>query len=155
MKAFRLLPVIAALALALLMPADVLAAATPWFGQVERAGCSDTGGAYGFGKVVLRVQFGSYNDWDDPALPTPNYINVVSSRQEKVDGVWVPVERQYLTTAVHPDGSGWFGVTAAMKYPFPTANHPLTRIVIRGQFWDDLTGTDVRLHTIRVLTKGC
>ena len=147
--------VIAALALTLLVPSTASAAAAPWFRDVERAVCSNTGGAFGFGRVAVRVRFGAFNDWDDPSLPTVNYIKVVSKRQQKVDGVWVTVAQTTTQTAVYPDGSGWLGLTAEMRYAFPEEVHPLTRIVMRGEFWDDVPTGDVRLKTIRVLTKGC
>ena len=86
MKRVTLFGAMSALLLAMMIPAAASAALPKWWDDINRAACTHTGGLYGFGKVVLNVDFHSFNDWGNTTTPTPNYIKVNILRQEKVNG---------------------------------------------------------------------
>ena len=138
------------LALALLMPGTALGAYAPYRSVVLRAVCTNSGGLYGHGKIVLKVEGLSYADADT------NYFVFKVRRQEKVNGVWVNVEKTTHTSAVFPDDTeGVFSAVNKSKYVFPTAEHPRTRLLTKIQFWDERAGADVLLAVHGHRTAGC
>ena len=155
MKRVTLFGAMSALLLAMMISAAASAALPKWWDDINRAACTHTGGLYGFGKVVLNVDFHSFNDWGNTTTPTPNYIKVNILRQEKVNGAWVNVANSLVQSAVYADGyPGIFSQNAKMAYSFPSAVHPPTRILMRAGFWDD-QATDVRLKKLVEQTATC
>jgi hypothetical protein len=155
MRRVMLIGAIGALLLAMMIPGIASAALPKWWNDISRAACTNTGGHFGFGKVVLSVDWHTFNDWEDPSIPSPNYIVVNTLRQEKVNGAWVTVAHSSVQSATYPDGySSIFSQSAKMAYSFPSAVHPPTRIIMRAGFWDDLA-TDVRLKKLVEQTSTC
>ena len=141
---------VVALALAVLLPSAALGAYAPYRSFVLRAACLTTGGLYGYGKVVLKVEAVSYANVDT------NYFVFKTRRQENIDGAWVTVERTTSQSAIFPDDTlDLFSASNKVKYAFPTASHPRTRLLTKVQFWDQRPGGDVLLAAQGHRTAGC
>jgi hypothetical protein len=144
--------IVSVLTLALLLPSTALGAYAPYRSVVLRAACTTSGGLYGYGKVVLKVEAFSY------AQAGTNYFVFKTRRQEKIDGVWVTVERTTQQSAIFPDDTDpeySFSAINKVKYAFPTASHPRTRLLTKIQFWDQRPGGDVLLAAHGHRTGGC
>jgi hypothetical protein len=156
MKRMGIAGVLGALTLSLIVPGAVSATELPTFGaQVDTAKCTNRGGQHGFGRVKLQMQGFARNDV--AGKPTPNYIVVRGSMEQKIDGVWVDVSGATTTTSqTYPDGTvGVFNGLLGLGWAFESADHPRTRIVMRVEFWDDLPTGDVRVAKISARTAGC
>lgn len=158
MKRIGLMGAVGALAMALLVPASVSAHSphsSPAFEvRVDKASCSNRGGKYGFGKVVLRMSAYARNDLADE--PTPNYIFITTWLQEKIDGVWVNLGVGHTTPEIYPDGyPGVFEENLGASWQFKEADHPRTRLLMKVEFFDDLPTGDVRLGKVSARTAAC
>jgi len=155
MKRIGLIGAMSALALALLVPAAVSAhTPPPYGGGVDKAFCTNRGGKHGFGKVVL--QMGAFATNNDPDSRTPNYLPIVGTMDQKINGVWVRGSATTATTQIYPDGTPHdFTNMLGLGWHFRSADHPRTRMTMRIEFWDDLPTGDVRLAKISARTAAC
>jgi hypothetical protein len=157
MKRMGLAVAVGALIMALLVPASVSAtshSAPPYWAQLNKAGCGHRGGQHGFGKVVLGMRGYAHNDMDDAI--TPNYIVVISRHQQKIDGVWVEGGLASATSPTYADGYAYtFQGFLQSAMHFESADHPLTRMLIRVEFWDDLPTGDILLGKVSTRTAAC
>jgi len=158
MKRIGLLGAIGALTLAMFIPASVSAhsngTATTFGARVDKALCTNRGGQHGFGKVVLKMSAYARNDLPDE--PTPNFIKILGRLDQKIDGVWVKGGLTTATTPIYPDGTPYvFPNLLGLAWQFESADHPLSRIVMRVEFWDVLPSGNVRLGKISARTAAC
>jgi hypothetical protein len=145
----RRIAVVSGLALTLLLPGTASAAYAPYRTYVLKAACTNSGALYGHGKVVLKVQAHSYGD------AGTNYFLFKSRLQEKIGGTWVTVNKTVVKSDVFPDNEGLFSWSNRMRYFFPSAVHPRTRIIMQVQFWDQRASGDVLLAKQGHRTAGC
>lgn len=135
---------------ALLLPAATQAAFAPYRSYVLKAACTNSGALHGFGKVVLKVEAASYADGGT------NYFVFKVRRQERIDGLWVTVDRSSFTSEFFGDNTdGIFTAVHRAKYVFPSSDHPKTRILLKVQFWDQRAGGDVLLAAQGHRTARC
>jgi hypothetical protein len=155
MKRMGLIGAVSALTLAVLVPASVSAHSAPtYWAQLNKAGCGHRGGQHGFGKVVLGMRGYARNDMDEAT--TPNYIVVISRYQQKIDGVWVEGGVASATSPTYADGYAYtFQGFLQSALHFESADHPLTRMLIRVEFWDDLPAGDVLLGKVSTRSAAC
>jgi hypothetical protein len=155
MKRIGLIGAMSALAMALLVPAAVSAhTPPPYGGGVDKALCTNRGGQHGFGKIRLQMSAWAYNY--DAELATPNYIRIVGTMDQKINGVWVRGSATTATTQVYPDGTANdFTNMLGLGWHFRSADHPRTRMTMRIEFWDDRPTGDVRLANISARTAAC
>lgn len=148
---------VGALTMALLVPASVSAGAAPapmFWAEVPKAACTNYKGKHGFGRVVLHMRGFALNNVAD--APTPNYIIVTGRYEQKIDGVWVKGGISSATSPTYPDGHQYtFQGMLGQAMRFESADHPLTRMVMRVEFFDDLPTGDVRLGKFTARTAAC
>lgn len=155
MKRMGLAGAVGALALALLVPASVSAhTPPPFWATIDKAKCTNRNGEHGFGKVVLQMRGFAVND---AAVDyTPNYIIITGRYEQKIDGVWRQFDVTTATGPIYPDGHPYvFQNLLGLGLHFESADHPLTRMVMKVEFFDDLPTGDVRLGKISARTAAC
>lgn len=139
---------IALMMLALLVPATTEAA--PRFSSyVMRNVCTTSGGAYGYGRVLLRVSATEHGK------SGANYFVFKARLQQRVSGTWRTVDRTSSRTPRFPDDQNSYTFAYRAKHAFTTSRRPLMRIVIRVEFWDKRSGPDVRLASHKHVSKSC
>jgi hypothetical protein len=144
----RIASVLSVVLLALLLPATT-AAASPFTSTVLKNACSTSGGAYGYGRIVLKVEA---TEWGKSGA---NYMAFRARAQARLNGTWVTVETTKWKTDTFANDAGSWTFRWGAKWAFTRASHPLTRIKMRIQFWDQRSGPDVLLATHNYTSKAC
>ena len=144
-----LLVSMAVVLLALMLPATT-AAASPYRVSVLRNTCTLDGGAYGYGKAVMKLFI------EERGVSGTNYFKLRTRLQQRVGGTWYTVDQATDVSESFPnDADSWNWTVRRVGHFDANSQTYYHRLVMRVQFMDMRPGADAVLKTRTVYGVAC